>query len=106
MWYVKYVFIILGALVFFFLNDTATPEISTLSLHDALPISMPMSSCRALGFMPRCGDPRRRERSRADRDWRRTSRRPPAPPRRVAARRHSRRARPASRPAEIGRAHV
>src|ERR1022692_5145960 len=24
--------------VFFFFNDTATPEISTLSLHDALPI--------------------------------------------------------------------
>src|SRR6266511_628086 len=26
-------------LVFFFFNDTATPEIYTLSLHDALPIS-------------------------------------------------------------------
>src|SRR2546422_8919896 len=28
-------------LPFFFLNDTATPEIYPLSLHDALPISQP-----------------------------------------------------------------
>src|SRR6266516_5652537 len=28
---------------FFFFNDTATPEIYTLSLHDALPISPPLS---------------------------------------------------------------
>ena len=28
-----------GWLVFFFFNDTATTEIYTLSLHDALPIS-------------------------------------------------------------------
>src|SRR2546422_11597175 len=28
-------------LFFFFFNDTATTEIYTLSLHDALPISMP-----------------------------------------------------------------
>src|SRR2546429_10016275 len=27
---------------FFFFNDTATTEIYTLSLHDALPISLPM----------------------------------------------------------------
>src|SRR5687768_18222669 len=27
-----------GALIFFFFNDPATPEIYTLSLHDALPI--------------------------------------------------------------------
>src|SRR2546422_10177432 len=36
---------------FFFFNDTATTEIYTLSLHDALPISPPRpstgSSCRA-----------------------------------------------------------
>src|ERR1039458_5693239 len=31
-------FFILSILLFFFFNDTATPEISTLSLHDALPI--------------------------------------------------------------------
>src|SRR3712207_7511958 len=28
--------------MFFFFNDTATPEIYTLSLHDALPISISM----------------------------------------------------------------
>src|SRR2546427_6728932 len=27
------------SVLFFFFNDTATPDISTLSLHDALPIS-------------------------------------------------------------------
>src|ERR1039457_7652616 len=31
---------VLPALVFFFVNDTATTEIYTLSLHDALPISV------------------------------------------------------------------
>src|SRR6266496_5858598 len=36
-----YVFI--GLFVFFFFNDTATTEIYTLSLHDALPISRPWS---------------------------------------------------------------
>src|SRR2546426_6783796 len=30
--------------VFFFFNDTATTEIYTLSLHDALPISIPHTS--------------------------------------------------------------
>src|SRR5256885_6930710 len=34
------------AIMFFFFNDTATTEIYTLSLHDALPISHP----RASGF--------------------------------------------------------
>src|SRR2546425_12122660 len=32
---------------FFFFNDTATTEIYTLSLHDALPISMPWPSATA-----------------------------------------------------------
>src|SRR5437764_14742137 len=32
----------------FFFNDTATTEIYTLSLHDALPISMPPSWARAM----------------------------------------------------------
>src|SRR6266481_7099959 len=32
---------------FFFFNDTATTEIYTLSLHDALPISQPGPSRRA-----------------------------------------------------------
>ena len=34
--------------LFFFFNDTATTEIYTLSLHDALPISHSSSSCSAL----------------------------------------------------------
>src|SRR5256885_9749845 len=33
--------------IFFFFNDTATTEIYTLSLHDALPISAPTRSCAA-----------------------------------------------------------
>src|SRR5256885_3308109 len=33
---------------FFFFNDTATTEIYTLSLHDALPISLPNKSRRRL----------------------------------------------------------
>src|SRR5689334_25046297 len=36
---------------FFFFNDTATTEIYTLSLHDALPISSPCSSrCERTGI--------------------------------------------------------
>src|SRR2546430_13868060 len=35
-------------LFFFFFNDTATTEIYTLSLHDALPISRPPPRRRAL----------------------------------------------------------
>src|SRR5256885_13183236 len=34
----------LFAVFFFFFNDTATTEIYTLSLHDALPISSPTSA--------------------------------------------------------------
>src|SRR5260370_6374604 len=40
--------------IFFFFNDTATTEIYTLSLHDALPISLPDSSST--------GSPRKRKR--------------------------------------------
>src|SRR3712207_8655395 len=35
--------------VFFFFNDTATTEIYTLSLHDALPISAPPRRLRGRG---------------------------------------------------------
>src|SRR3712207_6986526 len=35
---------------FFFFNDTATTEIYTLSLHDALPISSFVARCRRIGF--------------------------------------------------------
>src|SRR3989442_11681837 len=47
--------------VFFFFNDTATTEIYTLSLHDALPISILIATpgCRrvrlAIPGKPRCG---------------------------------------------------
>src|SRR2546430_8062480 len=41
----------LGSLFFFFFNDTATTEIYTLSLHDALPISP------CLGENPLCNQP-------------------------------------------------
>src|SRR6266566_9125769 len=47
----------LTLLHFFFFNDTATTEIYTLSLHDALPISRPVSRS--------AGDVRSRPRSRA-----------------------------------------
>src|SRR2546422_8221847 len=35
------VFVVILVTLFFFFNDTATTEIYTLSLHDALPISLP-----------------------------------------------------------------
>src|SRR5216683_7873874 len=39
-----------GSLFFFFFNDTATTEIYTLSLHDALPIQVQrLAQLRALG---------------------------------------------------------
>src|SRR6266478_6896999 len=38
---------------FFFFNDTATTEIYTLSLHDALPISMPAAASANPRAMPR-----------------------------------------------------
>src|SRR2546430_11422273 len=45
---------------FFFFNDTATTEIYTLSLHDALPISTPSRSSWPSGSTP----PRRRSAAR------------------------------------------
>src|SRR3989442_3101055 len=41
--------------IFFFFNDTATTEIYTLSLHDALPISG-VSSASSLTSAARCSD--------------------------------------------------
>src|SRR5256884_3279362 len=61
---------------FFFFNDTATTEIYTLSLHDALPISPPPTRsrharppnrvCRRIGTTsaPRCTAPGRTARDR------------------------------------------
>src|SRR3712207_8409856 len=40
--------------VFFFFNDTATTEIYTLSLHDALPISAARRCATRPGALPRC----------------------------------------------------
>src|SRR3712207_8489098 len=37
---------------FFFFNDTATTEIYTLSLHDALPISRQAAAVHGLGVRP------------------------------------------------------
>src|SRR5256885_13358317 len=52
--------------VFFFFNDTATTEIYTLSLHDALPI-FPRGRARRGGLV---GSPDQGERGRGDTLWR------------------------------------
>src|SRR6266567_4910093 len=44
---------------FFFFNDTATTEIYTLSLHDALPISRPCSLTERVASHDRVPQPRR-----------------------------------------------
>src|SRR6185437_17071584 len=62
----------ISVLFFFFFNDTATTEIYTLSLHDALPISCPDAARARSPGQPRpttwppsrrCTAPRRRPRS-------------------------------------------
>src|SRR3712207_7140664 len=40
--------------MFFFFNDTATTEIYTLSLHDALPISDAGARCPTSSYSTRC----------------------------------------------------
>src|SRR2546422_8597416 len=45
--------------LFFFFNDTATTEIYTLSLHDALPISAPREPRAVLRVRPPLPDPAR-----------------------------------------------
>src|SRR5574337_2199148 len=52
-------FFLLLLFFFFFFNDTATTEIYTLSLHDALPISRPHGP----RGRPGCGSPRAGSRS-------------------------------------------
>src|SRR2546422_4721311 len=49
-----------SASFFFFFNDTATTEIYTLSLHDALPISMLMLGSSEKPLRPRLGELQRR----------------------------------------------
>src|SRR5258706_6551983 len=44
---------LLSLFIFFFFNDTATTEIYTLSLHDALPISLSGSRARGRSATPR-----------------------------------------------------
>src|SRR5437016_10030412 len=44
LWFCQLYFIL--CMYFFFFNDTATTEIYTLSLHDALPISSPRTCAR------------------------------------------------------------
>src|SRR6266446_8857710 len=55
-----YVCIVRLSLFFFFFNDTATTEIYTLSLHDALPIAAQSTRCSWPGQHPQkrrtCGD--------------------------------------------------
>src|SRR5215211_6516680 len=70
-------FIFYSAFLFFFFNDTATTEIYTLSLHDALPISPP--ACRGSPPpRPRRGPPPRRQGRRAAAGRRARSGRGPA----------------------------
>src|SRR2546430_14025114 len=47
---------------FFFFNDTATTEIYTLSLHDALPISCASGSGRGASRSASCSHPARSQR--------------------------------------------
>src|SRR2546427_11384497 len=58
--------VILLLFFFFFFNDTATTEIYTLSLHDALPISRPCKKSRHRGRWRRAA---RREHQRILRAW-------------------------------------
>src|SRR5262245_65187137 len=59
---------LLVPVLFFFFNDTATTEIYTLSLHDALPICGATGRCiRARGDPPALRRPRARRRRRIDR---------------------------------------
>src|SRR3712207_7492013 len=53
--------------MFFFFNDTATTEIYTLSLHDALPISPERLSCRLA--LTSAIESRARSYAASDRRW-------------------------------------
>src|SRR3712207_9281544 len=64
--------------IFFFFNDTATTEIYTLSLHDALPISPPRRRC---GRAPRRGPARRAGGPGRGGSWARRAAARPAPDR-------------------------
>src|SRR6267142_6908571 len=54
-------------LFFFFFNDTATTEIYTLSLHDALPISLRLVTVPGVSHQPQVGSgDRNRDRERSE----------------------------------------
>src|SRR6185436_20976506 len=57
-----FIFLFIFCVFFFFFNDTATTEIYTLSLHDALPIWSGWGG-RGPGRSPSCGPRARRWRS-------------------------------------------
>src|SRR5256885_15686105 len=90
--------------IFFFFNDTATTEIYTLSLHDALPICRHGNERRAVVVFrpleirrrPRAAGVARSRRQALARDADRPYRRLRDPPRRLDPRAG----------AQIGRAHV
>src|SRR5205823_14069678 len=52
---ISYFFFLLFFFFFFFFHDTATTEIYTLSLHDALPISAGMANIRVAGVQMHIG---------------------------------------------------
>src|SRR5437868_11954954 len=53
--YVIFVCYVIFFFIFFFFNDTATTEIYTLSLHDALPISLFANHyCRGIKVCKKC----------------------------------------------------
>src|SRR2546421_11750804 len=65
---VAYLFVfVTKSFPFFFFNDTATTEIYTLSLHDALPISVAPRQRASVGRLAAAGD---RAGARRPRDWR------------------------------------
>src|SRR6266571_8744518 len=55
------IFFFVVLFLFFFFNDTATTEIYTLSLHDALPISPTAAFAWRGWWLPPCWSPRSEE---------------------------------------------
>src|SRR3712207_9528353 len=69
--------------VFFFFNDTATTEIYTLSLHDALPISRGGSGFRSAAAIDSAGTCRKRRRGSPIHPGQELRSRPKRPPERL-----------------------
>src|SRR5215475_15833864 len=57
----SYCYTFIFFIFFFFFNDTATTEIYTLFLHDALPISEAEHCNCSIGFLRPCSAPRSEE---------------------------------------------